>query len=74
MPTIDIVQTGMNIKKKMKAAGKTAEDIRKACGFTSRNAVYKWIKGTCMPTIDNMVIIADACGTTIDEIIIIKRA
>ena len=60
MPTID-------------AAGKTVKDIQNACGFTTGNAVYKWINGACMPTIDNMVIIADMCGVTVNDIIVIVR-
>ena len=73
MPTIDIAATGKNIRAKMNAAGKTVKDIQNACGFTTGNAVYKWINGTCMPTIDNMVIIADMCGVTINDIIVIVR-
>ena len=59
MPVIDTVATGANIKARMTAAGKTVKDVQNACGFTTGNAVYKWINGICMPTIDNMVIIAN---------------
>ena len=73
MPVIDTVATGANIKARMNAAGKTVKDVQKACGFTSGNAVYKWIHGICMPTIDNMVIIADICGVTINDIVVIRK-
>ena len=73
MPTIDIAATGKNIREKMNAAGKTVKDVQNACGFTTGNAVYKWINGICMPTIDNMVIIADMCGVTINDIVVIVR-
>ena len=73
MPTVDIKQTGENIRRRMDAAGKTVRDIQDACGFTTGNAVYKWIAGRCMPTIDNMVIIADMCGVTINDIVAIRR-
>lgn len=69
MPVIDVQGTGDNIRKAMAMAGKTARDIQDACGFTTCNAVYKWLGGQCMPTIDNMVIIAFVCGVTINDIV-----
>lgn len=73
MPTIDVAATGRNIRAKMDAAGKNVKDIQIACGFTTGNAVYKWINGICMPTIENMVIIADICGVTVNDMIVIVR-
>lgn len=73
VPVIDTAATGANIKVKMNAAGKTVKDVQNACGFTSGNAVYKWINGICMPTLDNMVIIADICGVTLNDMVIIQK-
>ena len=72
MPTIDMEATGKNIKIVMDRAGKTAKDMRDACGFTTCNAIYKWLNGTSLPTIDNLVIIAFVCGTTMDEIVVLR--
>ena len=38
-------------------------------GFTTPQAIYKWIHGTAMPTIDNMVILARMFDVTVDDII-----
>ena len=73
MPVINMKATGDNIQQMRKQAGITVKDIQVACGLTTGNAVYKWINGTCMPTIDNMVVIADMFGTTIDKIIAVTR-
>ena len=72
MPIIDVEKTGNNIKQIIENAGKTVKDIQNACGLSTGNAVYKWINGKCMPTIDNLVIIADLCDVTINDIIITK--
>ena len=40
-------------------------------GFSTPQAVYKWIHGTAMPTIDNLVILAAVFGVTMDEIIVV---
>lgn len=73
MPTIDVAATGDNIRSMCISAGVTPKDMQDACGLTTRNAVYKWLNGTAVPNIDNLVIIADILGTTIDKIISIKR-
>ena len=73
MPVINIKATGTNIKVIMDNAGKTVKDIQMACGFATGNAVYKWIHGKCMPTIDNIVIIADVCGVTINDIVVVEK-
>ena len=43
MPVIDMTATGKNIKKMCIANGLSVKDIQNACGFTTGNAVYKWI-------------------------------
>ena len=37
-------------------------------------AIYKWIHGTSMPTIDNLVILAAMLGVTLDEIVVVETA
>ena len=74
MPCIDMAATGKNIHQMMMDAGFTAEDVRNACGFSTRNGIYKWFAGQAMPTIDNFVIIAAMFGTTIDQMIVTRTA
>ena len=70
MVTINTTATGANIKAMMKARQMTTADIQKACGFGTPQAIFKWLRGDCMPTIDNMIIIADMFGCTMDEIVV----
>ncbi|MBQ1491510.1 MAG: helix-turn-helix transcriptional regulator [Blautia sp.] len=72
MPVIDMKGTGRNIKEMMTLTGKSAKDIQDACGLTTRNAVYRWISGDAMPSIDNLVVIAFLFGTTMDQIIAVR--
>ena len=73
MPTIDLLATGVNIGALMKENGVTAADVADRMGFSSRNAVYKWMKGESLPTLDNILILADLLDVTIEEILIINR-
>ena len=71
MPTIDMIETGKNIKDLRKNAGLSVRDIQDIFGFGTPNAIYKWQKGDALPTIDNLVVLATVLGVSIDDIIVI---
>ncbi len=73
MPIIDVAATGANIKAMMRTKGFKVSDIQARCGFNTPQAIFKWMRGDSVPTIDNMIIIADMFGVTIDQIVVIKR-
>ena len=72
MPTIDMTATGANIKALLKAKGLKVADVQHTCGFNTPQAVFKWMRGDAMPSIDNLVILSHLLGVTIDHIIIIN--
>ena len=72
MLVIDTVATGTNIKNIMKSKNMKTSDVQGIFGFGTPQAIFKWFRGDSMPTIDNMVILADAFGVAIDDIIIRK--
>ena len=70
VPVIDLAETGKNIRRIREASGISVKEIQKILGFTNPQAIYKWQKGECLPSIDNLVIIAAVFGVTIDEILV----
>ena len=72
MPTIDMTATGANIKALLKAKDLKIADVQNTCGFNTPQAIFKWMRGDAMPSIDNLVILAHLLGVTIDQIIIIN--
>lgn len=73
MPVIDLKNTGKNIKEKMEEKGVTVKYLATVLGFASPNAVYKWIKGETLPTLDNLFIVATVLGFTMDDLIVAKK-
>lgn len=71
MPTIDLVATGINISRLREDAGMTVRDLQELFGFATPQAIYKWQHGAAMPTIDNLVVLAQALDVTIDEILVV---
>ena len=72
IPFVDTVATGQNIDRLRNAAGLSVKDMQRIFGFATPQAIYKWIHGTSMPTIDNLVILAAVLGVTMDEIVVVE--
>ena len=69
-PVIDMTATGQNIVRLRKRAGLTVKDLQDIFGFATPQAIYKWQRGTAMPTLDNIAVLAAVFGVMIDDIII----
>ena len=74
MPFINTVATGRNIDRLRVEAGLSVRDMQMVFGFATPQAIYKWIHGTSLPTIDNMVILAAILDVTLDEIVVVEDA
>ena len=72
IPVIDMTATGRNIVRLRKQAGMTVRDLQGIFGFASPQAIYKWQRGDCMPTLDNIVVLAAVFGVTVDEILVFQ--
>jgi len=70
VPTIDMAKTGQNIVDLRKQNGLSVKDLQMIFGFETPQAIYKWQKGTALPTVDNLVILAAVFQVTIDDILV----
>lgn len=64
-------ETGKRIKQLLAEQGYTIRDIQGAFGFENPQAIYKWISGKSLPSIDNFVILSKLLHTSIDNILVI---
>ena len=71
IPTIDLALTGANIMKLRKAAGLSVHDLQSSFGFNSPQAIYKWISGRSLPSLDNFVILSRLLHTSIEDILVV---
>lgn len=68
-PTINLRETGVNLRRIMDRRGITPKDIKEYLNLTSVQSVYNWCSGINMPTIDNLYALSQRFGVPIDEII-----
>lgn len=72
IPVIDMAATGINITTLRVNAGLTVKDIQDIFGFNTPQAIYKWQRGTAMPTVDNLAVLAAVFDVRIDDILVFQ--
>jgi len=72
LPGVDRKATGLRIYELMESKGMVVKDIQNIFGFSSPQAIYKWLNGQSIPTIDNLVILASIFEVTMDEIVVTR--
>ena len=72
-PVIDMTATGQNIVRLRKRAGLTVKDLQDIFGFATPQAIYRWQRGTAMPTLDNIAVLAAVFGVMIDDILVFEN-
>lgn len=68
---INIVATGERIRQLMFDARITIRDMQEIFGFKTPQAIYKWVNGNALPTVEHLAILAATLGVPMDEIVIV---
>ena len=68
---IQMEQTGKHIRKLLMDNGYSVRDIQHAMGFSSPQAVYKWLSGQSLPSVDNLVVLSKILHTSIDNLLVV---
>ena len=72
MKRIDMKATGENIKKWCENAGVTPKDLSRELNLDI-STIYYWFQGKTLPRFDTAYTIAEICGCTMDDLIIVKK-
>jgi len=73
LPYIDMEATGKRINSLRIKQGMSVADIQRHFGFYTPQPVYKWLNGKSLPTVDNLVILADLLKCKVDDILVVIR-
>ena len=71
--SIRSVETGHRIKELIVRKGYTVKDVQGAMGFENPQAIYKWISGKSMPSLDNIIILSKMLNTEIENILVLDE-
>ena len=64
-------KTGERIRKLLLEQGYTIREIQGVFGFENPQAIYKWLSGKSLPSIDNFIILSRLLHTSIEDILVI---
>ena len=71
--SIDQKATDKRIKDLMLKHNIQVKDLQKACGFDRPQAVYKWLRGASLPSIESLLILQTVFSVSIDDMIVFKK-
>ena len=61
--------TGERIRELLLKYGYSVKDIQEVMGFENPQAVYKWLSGKSLPSLDNLLILSKVLHTSIEDIL-----
>ena len=67
-------ETGDRIRQLITENGYTVRDVQEVMGFENPQAVYKWLSGKSLPSLDNLLILSKLLDRTIEEILVVDGA
>ena len=70
---INMIATGHNISRMRKEKGITIKQIQEQMGFNTPQAIYKWQNGSTLPSLENLIVLAELFNTSIEELIVIEK-
>ena len=73
-PVIDMRATGTHIKELMVARDISVQDVQEAMGLASPQAVYRWLRGSNMPSVDNLYALSRYLDISMEDVIVEKAA
>lgn len=68
-PLIDNKRTGENLRKIIKLRNVTVKEIQEYLGLSTAQAIYHWLNGRSLPSIDNLYALSMFLKVSIDELI-----
>lgn len=71
-PGINMEKTGANIEALRKTSGISVKELQEIFGFETPQAIYKWQRGTALPTVDHLVVLSAVFKVKMEDILILS--
>ena len=64
-------ETGKQIRKLLQENGYSVRNIQDVMWFENPQAIYKWLSGKSLPSLDNFIILSKVLHTSIEDILVV---
>lgn len=71
--SINMEKTGKNIRQKISDKGYSVRDVMDLTGISTEQAVYKWLGGRSLPTLETLLILGRILNSDISELLILDE-
>jgi len=72
-PVLDMQGTGANIKSLRKNNNISVHALQEVFGMENPQAIYNWESGKNMPSIDNLIILAQVFNVSIESLVATRK-
>ncbi len=66
------VETGRRIRFYMNMRGYSVRDVQSAMGFENPQAIYKWLSGKSLPSLDNLIILCYLLKVQMEDVLVVS--
>lgn len=70
-PRIDMKATGRRIQRLRERRGMSVRELQEWLGFEQPQAIYKWQRGECLPTVDHLLMLSRVFGVSMQDLLVI---
>lgn len=67
---IDMEKNGNNLRKYAYANGYSVKDIQQYLGLSCPQPVYRWFKGTILPSVDNLLRLSELFHVHMEDLLV----
>ena len=69
--SISLKMTGKNLKMLREKKGYSVTNVCAQLGDIAPQTVYKWERGVNIPSIDNLILLSELYGVTINDMVVV---
>ena len=69
-PNIDMQRTGIRLKEFIQKSGYCVADIQEYLHLSCPQPVYRWFKGTILPSVDHLLMLSELLGVHMEDLLV----
>ena len=73
MYRISKIETGKRIRRLLRECGVTVRDVQEEMELESPQAIYKWLNGRALPSLENLLILGRLLNVSMEDMLVAEQ-
>lgn len=69
---IDLIKTGIKLKKMLETAGYSVKDIQEYLHLSCPQSIYRWFKGKILPSVDHLYALSRLLNVHMEDLLVMQ--